>query len=823
MAKQIITLPNGQRIHPLDPNYDVYAKQISGTTQSPALTTAPTQTNQTTTEKTPTGLTSLSNKSSFTPRQSPISPTIPIQTPKTVPVSVPTPKTTPTPQIAPVSPPQQELGVKIPDVNALRSGKYREDEIIRSGNSIYLKPGVQARHTSTASTPAQTGVYIPDPSYLKYYKEDELVRKDGRIFTKTGVPARWGQETTPITTEKTPSLVEDLTQFETETGQYAPAEVTPEVSPYQNVFDQYTQQIQELNKPYIDAQQQVMEALTNMPSMKSYMAKVAEEQGIDVAREKVNQMQTVSGEITALMMDLPENIRESTEDVGISTSQLARMQAKELAPLARGLEAVNQNLTLLQNDFNMRTAAVDRIATYAGIDLQDKRELLKTGLGMIEKNMEAQKGLLDKQFELSTNNISSRLASEAAEVEYQRELDKEEKDYLRDLKTEKELIAYKASYTGTDSGLNELLSPTEAAKMNVPYGTTKGQAIEQGIIPGSDLSAEDKIDLEIKLANDFEKYAKEARHAVRAVGVIETGYQEAVAAGLDGSSLNAPSQAVLIGFNKMLDPTSVVRESEYARSGEGQSLWNRISGTWDKLQQGGAGVSQAELQQFYNVSKQLLKGYEEQMMNFARRTETQANNYDLNLENILTPDIIDMMGDGNNETDLLANLKPLTMGYQNLEQLITENPEYYDLANSLIEEYSDDEIMQFIDSIQEDIGFNNDLSTSVNYSTLKKVVAKKDGSDGGQCGRFVNSITNLGVGDSYESKMAKMDIKNPTSEQIKPGMVFTMPYKNYGHIGFIVSNNGDGTVTVKDSNYSLDEKIKTHNIAISKIKGVTYA
>ena len=103
---------------------------------------------------------------------------------------------------------------------------------------------------------------------------------------------------------------------------------------------------------------------------------------------------------------------------------------------------------------------------------------------------------------------------------------------------------------------------------------------------------------------------------------------------------------------------------------------------------------------------------------------------------------------------------------------------------------------------------------------LNQVISKNDGTVGGQCGAFVNKIAGLGVGDSFESKMAKMTIKNPKPEQIKPGMVFTMPYKDYGHIGFIISNNGDGTVTVKDSNWSLDKKVQTHKIAISKIKGV---
>jgi len=112
--------------------------------------------------------------------------------------------------------------------------------------------------------------------------------------------------------------------------------------------------------------------------------------------------------------------------------------------------------------------------------------------------------------------------------------------------------------------------------------------------------------------------------------------------------------------------------------------------------------------------------------------------------------------------------------------------------------------------------FNN-VGGDTNKAIVNQLMSKADNVKGGQCGRFVNQITGLGVGDSYQSKMSKMDksIKQPA-----PGMVFTMPYKNTGHIGFILAVNNDGTVTVKDSNYGLDEKIRTHRIPISSITGL---
>jgi hypothetical protein len=54
---------------------------------------------------------------------------------------------------------------------------------------------------------------------------------------------------------------------------------------------------------------------------------------------------------------------------------------------------------------------------------------------------------------------------------------------------------------------------------------------------------------------------------------------------------NAGGQAVLTTFQKILDPESVVRESEYLRSAEGQSLRNQLRGTWERLTAGGTGVA----------------------------------------------------------------------------------------------------------------------------------------------------------------------------------------------------------------------------------------
>ena len=64
---------------------------------------------------------------------------------------------------------------------------------------------------------------------------------------------------------------------------------------------------------------------------------------------------------------------------------------------------------------------------------------------------------------------------------------------------------------------------------------------------------------------------------------------------------------MLITFNKILDPTSVVRESEYARTAEGVSLIENLKGKALKLEAGGAGVTVSELEAFERTAKEFIE------------------------------------------------------------------------------------------------------------------------------------------------------------------------------------------------------------------------
>jgi len=92
---------------------------------------------------------------------------------------------------------------------------------------------------------------------------------------------------------------------------------------------------------------------------------------------------------------------------------------------------------------------------------------------------------------------------------------------------------------------------------------------------------------------------------------------------------NGASQAVLVTFQKMLDPESVVRESEYARSSQGIGLMGRMQGYIEKLARGGAGVPKADLEQMVKTAEQFKQNTQDAPERARKRLEATADRYEI--------------------------------------------------------------------------------------------------------------------------------------------------------------------------------------------------
>lgn len=101
------------------------------------------------------------------------------------------------------------------------------------------------------------------------------------------------------------------------------------------------------------------------------------------------------------------------------------------------------------------------------------------------------------------------------------------------------------------------------------------------------------------------------------------------------------SFTIITMFNRVIDPTSVVREGEFDRSIQGQALLNRFRGFADRMSVGGAGITIEELQEYAAIANQIMgngrtRYIRERLVPFYNRVRS----YGLAPENVFSPEDI---------------------------------------------------------------------------------------------------------------------------------------------------------------------------------------
>jgi hypothetical protein len=140
-------------------------------------------------------------------------------------------------------------------------------------------------------------------------------------------------------------------------------------------------------------------------------------------------------------------------------------------------------------------------------------------------------------------------------------------------------------------------------------GLTEYQKFQGGMNLGN------KVD---KLIQGSKEVVTKARLAQEAYDRFDKG---------EAGDLNATTQVIITNFNKILDPTSVVRESEYARSPEGQSFIDNLEGRIVRLEQGGAGLTKESLKEFVELGNQFAKKAQSSIEVEKKRATDYADKY----------------------------------------------------------------------------------------------------------------------------------------------------------------------------------------------------
>lgn len=153
----------------------------------------------------------------------------------------------------------------------------------------------------------------------------------------------------------------------------------------------------------------------------------------------------------------------------------------------------------------------------------------------------------------------------------------------------------------------QIADPTTGRQINALVDPTTGNIIKRfgGVEEG--LSVKDKTQIAVTQAKEFREDPR-----IKDLGIVERSERGMVAAlnqAKKGGKANriASDQALGVLFQKMLDPTSVVRESEFARTPQGASMMNRITGSIKQLVTGGLGLEDEDRQALVDMAQKLLQ------------------------------------------------------------------------------------------------------------------------------------------------------------------------------------------------------------------------
>lgn len=236
---------------------------------------------------------------------------------------------------------------------------------------------------------------------------------------------------------------------------------------------------------------------------------------------------------------------------------------------------------------------------------------------------------LQKQVELEQGVQKGAVEAAKTDVEFQKEL----------IGTEKPIEVGGVLYSKqADGSYKPLTTPTSKAPTTMEttqgimqYNTETGKWEPTGFqkpksATGDSLTPYQQFQATQSISKDTATRTENAREIARQSGIMNQAYSSFTS----GGDKNIATQAIIATFNKILDPTSVVRESEYDRTAAGQSLLARIQGKYDNITQGGSSVTPETLKAAVDLADQYMKNAQKSIVKENERAKLMASNFGLN-------------------------------------------------------------------------------------------------------------------------------------------------------------------------------------------------
>ena len=173
-----------------------------------------------------------------------------------------------------------------------------------------------------------------------------------------------------------------------------------------------------------------------------------------------------------------------------------------------------------------------------------------------------------------------------------------------------------------------IITPSEQEQLDRMYSGRSGSAT-----PTQQMKQADTLRKEFNQDKMFKNY----QLVQAAEGKIKAAYDMSIDP--NTTSRVASDQALAVAFQKMLDEDSVVRESEYARTGEGVALINRVESWIPKLSKGGLSIKDEDRRAIWEMADKLLAVQRGQLEHTLKRYGGLADDYNLDPKLVLGRDL----------------------------------------------------------------------------------------------------------------------------------------------------------------------------------------
>lgn len=400
-------------------------------------------------------------------------------------------------------------------------------------------------------------------------------------------------------------------------------------------------------------------------SIEDYTARVAEasatgtqsEQGISTsASVRAARLAEIRGELAP--SGLPTAPATAEERIRLRQEQGIVNDEADLADLREDAALLQQELRQYRTTAGERVTEAGRLGAVSETERNARFRLenlaireqsllsrISTKNDFIDSMIKDQQ--LDYQNALNRWNQEFKINSQAVEL-YNQQLDEDQKDAIATITTLSNLLqesgvpferwtpqmkqqaeqsalraglpkdTFSVAFSSIEQGTKTIGSPIvvgNSVYMTVQKPNGEVGLIKTGSIDASDIAAEGATGSfkdETTLRKEFNSLpeVKDFNSLQKSYLNMESLLTRAIENGFTDTTKAPADQALVTLFNRMLDPTSVVREGEYARSFQGQAALAQIQGTVERVLKGGAGLTDKERQEMVSVAETLFNDAE---------------------------------------------------------------------------------------------------------------------------------------------------------------------------------------------------------------------